>query len=114
MRGPLSGKVSLKAVKIGHPIESTQKGSRYVHSAIFDGVLEQNGGLEARFIFPRFRDDSLGVFRLPINGLDNGTGYVDFSSVHFGEELFPYKSENRPKEDYNRLCEVLMVGRLQW
>ncbi|MBI2499749.1 hypothetical protein HYV88_05895 [Candidatus Woesearchaeota archaeon] len=107
-----SGKVSVKAFQIGCPIEFTQKGSRYIHSAVFDGLLEANGGLEAHFIFPRFKDFCLGIFRLPVVVLDNDIGYVDFSNVAFGDELLPYKPRNKSKEYYDRICEILLGRRL--
>jgi len=107
----LSGKVSVKAFQIGVTIGFAQKGSRYIHSAVFDGFFGGNEGLEAQFIFPRFRDNCLGVFRLPVVGSDNGTGYVDFSNFNFSDDLFPYKAENKPVGYYNNLCEILMGGR---
>ena len=112
MNRPFSGKVSVKAFQVGHPVEFTQKGNRYVHSAIFDGFSEKNEGLEAKFVFPRFRDHSLGIFRLPVVKPSNA-GYVDFSNVNFSNELFPYKSENRSKWDYDRFYKIFM-DRLQW
>ncbi len=105
-----SGKVSIKSFQIGRSIGFTQKGSRYIHSTIFYGISDGKDGLEAQFIFYRFRDNRLGVLRLPVLGLDNGSGHVDFSNVNFGDELFPYKSENRPRSEYDRLCEILIGG----
>lgn len=105
-----SGKVSMRSFQIGCLIGFTQKGSRYIHSAVFDGVSEGKGGLEAQFIFYRFRDNRLGVLRLPVLGVDNGSGYVDFSDINSWDELFPYKSENRPKFMYDKICEILMDG----
>ena len=57
MNSILGGKVSLKVFQIGVPIGFTQKESRYIPSAIFDGVSEKNEGLEVKFIFPWFSDN---------------------------------------------------------
>ncbi|MEK6861041.1 MAG: hypothetical protein AABY07_03640 [Nanoarchaeota archaeon] len=96
----LSEEVLIGILKPKQVVRFRQTGSDYVHKALLRGVADNNGSSEALFVYRSFSDDILRTFSLPIVD-DNGSRFIDFSSVDFRNGVLYYGFNNGFRNDYS-------------